>query len=141
MKRILEKIHKTKSGCWEYTGCIQSNGYGRVRRKKGNGFFTYHAHRYVYEQMNGPIPIGLMVCHKCDNRKCVNPAHLFLGTQQENLLDSAIKGRNVSAKLNPEAVRDIRSSTLSGAELGRKYNVTGEAVNYVRRGETWRHVK
>lgn len=92
--------------CWYWKGAT-TGGYGVV-----SGAFLY-AHQIAYKLTKGQIPAGLVVMHTCDHRSCCNPRHLFLGTQQDNLIDMAQKGRS-TARLTPETVRAIRVDLAAG---------------------------
>ena len=130
------------SGCWLWTaGYNPKTGYGHFYNR---GALLY-AHRFAYEQYVGPIPKNICVCHKCDVRCCVNPAHLFLGTKAENLSDMARKGRasrgahRWSAKLSDEVVRIIRKSAKTNSELARVYGVSPSLISGIRHGHRWVH--
>jgi hypothetical protein len=92
--RFFEKVEKSDS-CWIWVGAKTSNGYGSI----GVNGKSMSAHRYSYQLHNGAIPNGMVICHTCDIRLCVNPAHLWAGTQKENLHDMFKKGRD--CKNNP----------------------------------------
>jgi len=126
-------------GCWDWVeGGSGASGYGRACGD--------HAHRVSWRFAYGPIPEGLWVLHTCDNRKCVRPDHLFLGTNLTNIADMVAKGRhcrgevNGMSKLTDASVREIRSSGLSAESLAAMYDVTKAAIRLVLRRETWRHV-
>lgn len=93
--RFWQKVDKnTTSGCWEWRSSIRGNGYGAFfTHLHPEGRKCHGAHRYSWGLFNGAIPEGLLVLHKCDNRICVNPDHLFLGSHVDNMQDCAAKGR------------------------------------------------
>jgi hypothetical protein len=134
------------SGCWLWTGHLNASGYGKFRL---NGR-QQKAHRAAYVLFVGPIPKKdghhvVCVCHRCDVRSCVNPAHLFLGTNAENSRDMAEKGRvrhgdgHVCAKLTAADVLSIRTATsVSNAELARRFGVSRSTASRARAGVSWR---
>lgn len=121
--------------------CRDCDGYIFVWRSGG----TTRAHRYVFEQEYGPIPPGMCVCHTCDNRACINPEHLFLGTRIDNNIDRDRKGRNRlfrgeahgRAKLTEAQVLEVYRSDKGLVELGRLYRVSQSCIGAIQRGATW----
>lgn len=141
---------QSPDACWEWTGSLNSSGYGRFWL---NGRITL-AHRAAYFLFRGDIPEGRNVCHSCDNRRCVNPAHLWLGSQSENLRDAVAKGRmrppcvaperNGNAKLGPNQVREIRAFRRAGAkltELATRFGVSPATISGVANRTTWKDRK
>ncbi|WP_417903626.1 HNH endonuclease signature motif containing protein [Caldimonas brevitalea] len=131
--------------CWNWTGAACRQGYGFLKRKDG---VQLRAHRVAYELYNGEIPPGWCVCHRCDNPRCVNPAHLFVGTYRDNAADMVAKGRvarrpgerNPAARLTADQVRCIRSETGSHAQLARRFGVSPTQVGLIKRGKRWAHL-
>ena len=144
--------------CWEWQASLV-DGYGQFM---GNG--QTRAHRFSWELVNGAIPEGMHVLHRCDNRRCVRPDHLFLGTHQDNMDDMVQKGRSlagdrnpsrtniarmmrgsghVRAKINEAQALEIRLRYQSGTcqrQLAEEYGISMAAVYYVLRGVSWKHV-
>jgi hypothetical protein len=104
------------------------------------------AHRFVWKLANGAIPDGLFVLHKCDNPICVNPHHLFLGTQADNMTDKTQKGRQAKGathgmtKLAEAQVRDILASEEPLLHLAKRYGMAFNAIWSIKNGLTWKHV-
>lgn len=138
-KRDSNYVVDPESGCWNWNGSL--NGYGRVNIGGKNRY----AHRYFYELHRGKIPEGLLVLHRCDNKKCVNPEHLFTGTQVDNMKDMFEKGRgnkakgsrNGSVKLTEENVRYIRNSSDTNKSLAAQFDLHECTVQRARNGTTW----
>lgn len=148
--------------CWNWEGCKSKQGYGQFSIKQ-----SYPAHRLSFFINNNVDPLQMLVCHTCDNTSCVNPKHLFLGTNQDNVDDKMKKGRllvpggwskgkennkikgagNGSAKLTEDQVIQIKkeykkgSWKFSSVKLGKKYNVESTAILNIVNGKTWTNIK
>lgn len=141
-------IQVDENGCYNFLGHLNDDGYGRIR-KDGKLVFV---HREIWLKHNGEIPKDMCVCHECDNPKCLNIEHLFLGTHADNMADRKKKGRcsdnkgekNPSVKLTEQQVRDIKMRISLGKDacyaIAREYGVTGETILHIKNGRSWRHV-
>ena len=131
----------TECGCWIWMGSSQVRGYGKLI---SNGK-KISAHRASYSLYKGDIPKNMYVCHKCDTVSCVNPDHLFLGTQRGSMHDMIAKGRSgngehhPNTKLTKEDVLSIRSSDLKSSLLAEKFNVSTSNINAIKRKVRWNH--
>jgi hypothetical protein len=135
-------------GCWEWTAAKNKSGYGRFGVHGVNKL----AHRVAYWLEHGEIPEGMHVLHRCDNPSCIRPGHLFLGTDLDNSVDMAAKGRarwaqkgstHWKAKLSEESIPEIRRRHESGdtwASIGRSYGIDGTAARRAATGYNWSHV-
>lgn len=147
---LVDQSSIVRDGCWLWAGGGKGNGYGSFVL---NGR-TVPAHRAAFILFNGVGPGKLDVCHHCDNRACVNPDHLFLGTRLENMQDCKRKGRTArgarlgsrrgedgsAAKLTWNDVRAIRASDAPAKQVAAQFGVTNDNINRIRRHDTWREI-
>jgi len=146
MRRFWDKVDRS-GDCWVWMASKRGHGYG--------GFLTPErkpttAHRFSWFLHNGPIPSGMCVLHKCDNRLCVKPDHLFLGTQLDNIRDRDEKGRqktlrgsvNINAKLNEDQVKIIKRNRgfISQRCLAKAFGVTRGTITHIHTGRNWGHI-
>jgi len=149
-ERFFSKVNPVpnENGCWEWIASCRNYWDGQLHYKGK----WYSAPRLSYEMHKGKIPVGLHVCHTCDNPKCVNPEHLWLGTHQDNMKDRMIKKRgNVpkgekckGAKLSELQITEIRDKHKKGitqTALGKEYKVTQSAIWYAVQNKTWKEVR
>lgn len=142
-ERFFAKVIKTDT-CWLWTSAVGGSlGYGVfwVGGKARNSF----AHRFSWEIANGKIPKGTLVLHKCDNPLCVNPAHLFLGSPQDNMTDKKNKRRHSygesnlgGGKLTWKKVAEIRGASIGCLRLARQYGVSATTIKAIRKNRIWR---
>jgi len=150
-ERFNEKVDRSAGpdACWHWTGHRLPFGHGTFSPGRRSGNRHGYAHRFAWEQANGPIPEGLHVLHKCDNPPCVNPAHLFVGTHQDNMRDMVAKKREgrgetlPQAKLTEQSVREMRQRHADGetcVDLAKEYGVTHMTASRALRRISWTHV-
>lgn len=153
--RFWKWVSKMPNGCWRWMGSIkrrknrpQSEWHGQWRNAAGEIELT---HRASWRMLVGDIPRGGLILHRCDNPRCVNPDHLFIGTQADNVADMWDKGRarpgksagesHGRSKLTEQNVREIRVSGDNGSELASRYGVSTSVIYSVLKGTTWKHVR
>jgi hypothetical protein len=141
----------TDTGCHEWIRGRDKDGYGLLKVNKGDRRITVRAHKVIYEHCVSQVPEGGCVLHKCDVRFCVNPAHLYIGSQRQNVSDMYERGRQNTvkgakhprARLNEAQVREIKQQLAAGAgtaQLGRLYGVCSQAIYAIAKGNSWKHI-
>lgn len=140
---LFNRSRLAENGCWEWVGYFGSGGYGMMSRNGKN----QRAHRISYEAYKGTISKGMVVRHTCDNPACINPDHLILGSQRDNVADREARNRRVvngerigTSKLTEKDVLEIRASKESLDVLARRYDIDRSNVWVIRAGKSWRHL-
>ncbi len=142
---FLSRFEKKPSGCWEWNGTIEKRGYG-VLEINGR---QWRAHRYSYVRTNGPVSDTLIICHRCNNRLCVNPDHLYAGTDRDNGRDAAKAGshkgtRNGRAHLTEADVLEIRRlhdvDERTQVWIAKRFNTSQSHVSEIVRRVEWKHI-
>jgi hypothetical protein len=140
---LADRCDAAENGCILWIGCRDSHGYGQLRvggRKKKL------AHRLSYELSVGPIPEGLHVLHRCDTPLCINPDHLFVGTNSDNVRDKLSKGRGThgpttgNAKLTPEDVMKIRNDSRTQRVIAAEYGVSSSRICEIKTRKAWNYL-
>ena len=151
LKLFHSKYIIKQNGCWEWKGQMDKGGYGRFRGTAKSRKVSL-AHRWSYEIFKGHIPKGMCVCHNCpgiDNRSCVNPDHLWLGTHLENNRDKGNKGTQCKGetnglhKLTEKQMLEICDKYLEGKygpELAKEYGVSSGLIYHITTGLNWKHI-
>lgn len=142
-ERFMSKIIKTKT-CWIWKASFREGGYGQFRFRGT----TARANRVSYILFVGDIPKGKFVLHTCDNTKCVNPEHLFIGDHFDNMKDMFKKGRNPNlkgdkhprSKLKPNDILAIRRDNRTYREIAKTYGIDGSHVSDIKNFKTWKHI-
>lgn len=139
------KINR-ETECWEWTKSLSKDGYGQLQIPR---YKFWYAHTFSYYLYNGLIPEGLCVCHECDNPKCANPEHLFIGTRADNTRDMVEKGRKAKvpkgekhwkSKLTETEVLEIYNAPNTYSELAETYNVCPATVGFIKNGRNWAYL-
>jgi hypothetical protein len=145
IERFWSKVNKTNT-CWLWAAGTTRKGYGQIRDNKG---YNVRAHRISYEIAFGNIPEGTHVLHTCDDRRCVNPEHLFLGTNLENMRDAVEKKRTMTGSRNPRSkltedevlmIRSLHAEGYGCQRLARAFGVSNDTIKRINRRETWKHI-
>lgn len=145
-ERFERKVLICGNGCWEWQGYVAVDGYGSFRFEREGD----HTHRWAWRIYRGQIPDNSCVLHRCDNMRCVNPEHLFLGSHADNVIDKIRKGRQPrgeschNARLSEEDVLEIRRMHDAGIRNKRiacRFDISLTHVGHIVRGRLWKHVE
>lgn len=133
-----------ESGCWIWDGAVTNHGYGTLTYGANTNI---SAHRASYELKHGPIPLGMLALHRCDIKCCVNPDHIFLGSQQDNMTDMVCKnrqakgGRHGQTKLTEPQALEAKFGKEKPIKLAKKFNCTAANIRQIRNGLSWKHLE
>jgi hypothetical protein len=146
---LFSRVQNDENNCWNWQGCKNKEGYGHVRCMGK----VMLAHRVAFLAANGWLPADKLICHHCDNPSCINPSHLFVGTNYDNTMDAMVKGRKFIppvlqgehhplAKLRPRDVTEIRRlcrDQIPQSRIARQFGICQTTVSEINTGRKWGH--
>lgn len=138
-KRLFARRSISSAGCWDWTGATSTHGYGMLASGRRAGY----VHRLAWQFWRGEIPKDRWVLHRCDNKRCFNPDHLFLGTHADNMMDAVVKKRHAGTRarrLSEDDVRFVRQSALSSRKLAAMLSVSQMVIVKIRNWKCYREV-
>lgn len=147
LEKLLARGVRNTNGCFEWTGARSTRGYGNVRINN----FLHNVHRLTFSLINGPIPKGIVICHRCDNPSCFEITHLFADTHKGNMADMKAKGRSPrsrgekcgKAKLKTAQILEMKSRRANGEmlkDIAKEYNIHPAHLGRIISGQRWAHL-
>lgn len=140
-ERLNERLVKMENGCIEWVGSVDSEGYGKLKRYRSGPGSSTRAHRVAYEIKNGPIPDGMCVLHICDNKRCCNADHLYLGTRLENNRDKFCRAVGKTPLRHPSQIALAKILIANGdcdMDVSNLTLLNVRTIQKIRLGKVWK---
>jgi len=156
-QQILEQLEKRfnkyvikQEGCWDWNGFVRPDGYTRMRvgfhtakKSIGGHVVSWMIYKKILK-FDGFMKEGFYILHKCDNKRCTNPKHLYLGNCSDNMIDMVTRKRHSNIKLTVQQVRNVKKMLIERVkivDIARKYRVNRATISDIKKNKTWKYVK